>query len=224
MTEMTNEELKALVAGLAVSQAETDKAIKALNASQAETDKAIKALSAAQAKTDEQLAKTDAQLAKTDAQLAETRALVAETAQTLKRTTKLVGNMGHNLGNRTEEFFFNSLAEHQTLAGIQYDSIDKNVSRRVGKLADEFDIVLINGKDVAIIEVKRKAHEADLIKLLTKKYENFKALFPAYKDYQYHLALATFSIYDEFKDKALEQGVIVLQQKGRLIETFVSAA
>ena len=60
---MTDQDLKDLVAGLAISQARTDEHIQELKASQAKTDAQL-------AKTDAQLAKTDAQLAKTDAQLA----------------------------------------------------------------------------------------------------------------------------------------------------------
>lgn len=80
---------------------------------------------------------------------------------------------------------------------------------------------MVNGKDVAIVEVKYKAHEADLTKLLTRKYKNFKKLFPMYKDYTHHLVLATFSLYDELKEKALAQGVTVLRRKGDVFEAFV---
>ena len=152
--------------------------------------------------------------AKTDAQ-------IAETSRKLDKVSELVGNFGRNLGDITEEFFFNSLAETQTLAGIHYDFIDKNLTRSSGKVQDEFDIVMVNGKDVAIIEVKYKAHEADLIRLLTKKYDNFKQLFPMYKDYTHHLVLATFSLYDDLKEMALSKSVIVLQRKGDVIESFV---
>ena len=182
---MTDEELKALVASLAVAQRETE---------------------AQMAKTDAQMAKTDAQMAKTDVKI--------------DRLAQMIGTFGRNLGEITEEFFFNSLKATQTLGGIQYDFIDKNLTRSMGKLEDEFDIVMVNGKDVAIIEVKYKAHEADLTKLLTKKYENFKTLFPMYKDYRHHLVLATFSIYDDLKQDALSKGVTVLQRKGDIFETF----
>jgi len=35
------------------------------------------------------------------------------------------------------------------------------------------------------------------------------------------LVLATFSLYDDLKDSALSNGVIVLQRKGDTIESFV---
>jgi hypothetical protein len=82
-------------------------------------------------------------------------------------------------------------------------------------------MILINGQDVAIVEVKYKAHEADLTKLITKKYSNFKHLFPAYKDYRHHLVLATFHLYDDLKEQALHNNVIVLQRKGDVVQSYL---
>jgi Holliday junction resolvase-like predicted endonuclease len=174
------------------------------------TDQELKDLVASlvmsQAKTDEQMKRNDERL----------------TAK-LERIGITLGNIGNNQGSVAEEFFFNSLKATQTLAGIHYDSVDKNLTRAANGIEDEFDIVMVNGKDIAIVEVKYKAHEADLTKLLTQKYENFKKLFPVYKDYTHHLVLATFSLYDELKEQALAQGVTVLQRKGDVIEAFLPA-
>ena len=189
---MTDEELKDLVASLAVKSDRLD----------------------AQMQRNSEEMKRNSE--KVDAQL-------AETSRKLDKVGDMVGTFGRNLGEITEEFFFNSLAQTQNLAGIHYDILHKNVTSKAGKVEDEFDIVMINGKDIAIIEVKYKAHEADLTKLLTKKYDNFKKLFPMYKDYTHHLVLATFSLYDDLKEKALANGVIVLQRKGDVIESFLPA-
>ncbi len=146
----------------------------------------------------------------------------------VKRTKKILDEewlrMQPTDNEIAEEFFYNSLAHTQTLAGIHYDFLGKNWKRSAGAIEDAYDIVMINGKDIAIIEVKYKAHESDLTKLLTKKYENFKKLFPIYKDYNHHLVLATFSLYDDLTEQALEAGVIVLQRKGDTVETFIPKA
>ncbi len=190
----------------------------------------IQELRETQSKTDAQLAKTDAQLAETAKEMRETFKGMRETFAKMRENSDRVdekltrmgihlGNISNNQGDVTEEFFYNSLKDKQDLAGIHYDFIDKNMSRSSGKITDEFDIVMVNGRDVAIIETKYKAHEKDLEKLITKKYENFKKLFPIYKDYTHHLALASFHINEDLKEKALEQGVIVLQRKGDVVET-----
>ena len=81
-----------------------------------------------------------------------------ETDRKLNKVAKLVGNIANNQGDITEEFFYNSLKEAPALGGINYDFIDKNVTRNKNKIEDEYDILLINGKDIAIIEIKYKAH------------------------------------------------------------------
>ena len=146
------------------------------------------------------------------------------TDEKLERISVLIGNIGQNQGAVAEEFFYNSLKENQTLAGVHYDFIDKGISRTGNGVSDEYDMILANGQDVAIVEIKYKAHEKDLDKLLTKKYDNFKKLFPVYKDYRHHLVLATFHLYNELKERALQNNVIVLQRKGDIVESYLPIA
>jgi chromosome segregation ATPase len=132
-----------------------------------------------------------------------------------------LGSIGQNQGDVAEEFFYNSLDDAPILGGIQYDFKDKSWRNRVGQVQDEFDIVLVNGQHIAIIEVKYKAHHNDLEKLLTKKINNFKILFPQYTGFEYHLALASLNINDDLKQSALKSGVIVLQRNGDIMESFL---
>jgi len=157
-------------------------------------------LEASQEKTDEQMKRTDARLDK---------------------VAKLVGNISNNQGDMAEEFFYNSLKAKPTMAGINYDFIDKNVTRSKDKIEDEYDILLVNGKDIAIVEVKYKAHQNDVEKLINKKYKNFKKLYPEYKDYTHHLGLASFNMNDDVKESASKNNVILLQRKGDIVETIL---
>ncbi|MFZ2967568.1 MAG: hypothetical protein WA080_00775 [Sulfuricurvum sp.] len=181
----------------------------------------MKELRESQAKTDEQMKKTDEQMKRTDEQMKRTDEQVKRNEAKLTKMGVLLGNISNNQGDVAEEFFYNSLEDKKNLAGIHYDFIDKNWKSSTKNLRDEFDIVMVNGKDIAIIEVKYKAHEKDLEKLLTKKQTNFKELFPIYKDYTHHLALASFYMPPDLKEKALENNVIVLQRKGDVMETFI---
>jgi len=144
-----------------------------------------------------------------------------ETDRTVAKVVKMLGNMGNNQGDVAEEFFYNSLESKPSLAGINYDFIDKNITRSKKGLRDEFDIVLVNGADIAIIETKYKAHTSDIEKLVTKKFENFKKLYPEYKNYTHHLGLASFNINEDIKEVASKNNVILLQRKGDIIETIV---
>jgi len=144
-----------------------------------------------------------------------------ETQESLKKIGKMVGNISNNQGDIAEEFFWNTISHNPTIAGINYDFANKNAHKRVGQIEDEYDILLVNGKDIAIIETKYKAHTSDIEKLVNKKYDNFKKLYPEYKDYTHHLGLASFNINEDVKELALKNNVILLQRKGDLIETIV---
>ncbi len=167
---------------------------------------AILDLKTSQSKTDEQMKKTDEQMKKTDARL--------------DRVAKLVGNISNNQGDIAEEFFWNTISSSPILNGIKYDSSHKNAHKRIGDIEDEYDILMVNGKDIAIIEVKYKAHTKDIKRLINEKYTNFKKLYLEYKNYHHHLALASFNINDDVKKMAKENNVLLLQRKGDLIETI----
>lgn len=183
--------IEQMIERLVASQERTD-------AHQAKTDQEIDKLVASQAKTDAQLAKTDAKL---------------------NRLAEMYGGVGNNQGAVAEEFYFNSLSANPELNGIQFDFVDKNITRNQHGVEDEFDIVMVNGEDVFVIEVKYKAHEQDLERLLKKKAVNFRKLFPMYSQYRHHYGLATFHIHEQLKEQALSRGVTVLQRKGDVIET-----
>ncbi len=204
---MTDDELKALVANLAVAQDRTD-------AQLAKTDAQL-------AKTDVQQAKTDAQLAKTIAQLAKTIAQLERTDDKLNRLSDMYGGVSNNLGSVAEEFYYNSFKANPVLAGKRF-RVNKNLTRCSDGLEDEFDLLLVNGQEVFVVEVKHKAHESDLERLLNKKAPNFRQLFPEYGHLEQRLALAAFHFHDALKESALEQGVTVLQRKGDVIETQVA--
>ncbi|QFY88358.1 hypothetical protein D5125_02050 [Magnetovirga frankeli] len=166
----------------------------------------ITSLAVAQAKTDAQLAKTDTQLAKTDAKL--------------NKLAEMYGGVGNNQGKVAEEFYFNSLKHNPVLNGIRFDFIEKNVTRSKRGIEEEYDLLLVNGEDVYIIEVKYRLHPKDIERMLGRKLSNFKILFPEYRDYRIHLALATFTLDDDVKQMALDQGITLLQRRGEVIETL----
>ena len=89
-----------------------------------------------------------------------------ETSEQMKRndqalTEKLdrmgitLGNMGQNQGAVAEEFFYNSLKETQTLAGVHYDFIDKNILRSGNGVSDELKQQALDHK---VIVLQRKGN------------------------------------------------------------------
>ena len=149
-------------------------------------------------------AKTEAQMARTDA--------------TLERMGIHLGGITDNNGSNTEDYFYNSLLDNPVLGGIKYDSISKNLEIRSKRSQGEFDLVMFNGESIALIECKYKAHKSDVEKLINKKVDSFKKLFPVYANYKFYLGIASFSFYPELENFAKQNGVAILKQKGEVVE------
>ena len=198
---MTDDELKALVASLAVSQDRTDEQMKLNAIAQKATDEQIKA-------TDEQIKATNEQMKRNDKMLTEK----------LERMGITLGNIGKNQGDVAEEFFFQSLIKDNHLGKIRFDDVVKNMEKHRGKIQEEYDLVMTNGDAIAVVEVKYKAHTQDLDKL-DRKMKHFKQLFPIYQAFKQYGAIAAFHINDDAKEEALRRGYFVLQRSGDLVHT-----
>ena len=136
----------------------------------------------------------------------------------IKRLEELVGNIGSNQGDVAEEYFVNSLSNTLQVAGMSFDTLLKNVGMQQKGIRDEFDILLINGESVALIEVKYKVHP-NILEKLPKKIEHLKQM-PQYKNYKVYAGIAGFFIPDEVIEEALNRGYFILQRKGDVIETY----
>ena len=208
---MTDDELKALVASLAISQTRTDEKFALLAERMNQTDEQMK-------RTDEQMKLTDEQIKLTGEQMKLTDEQMKRTDEKLERIGITLGNVTNNQGDVAEEFFYNSLLDNLNLGDLQFDDIGENLHKQRGKVQEEYDIILTNGDEIAIIEVKYKAHKNDLDKL-DRKIANFKTLFPVYQHYKLYGAMASFHFNKEAKTETLNRGYFLLQRKGDVLET-----
>ena len=176
--------------------------------------------------TDRQLKETDRQLKESrvdyDRQLKESRAdyerqLQASRADYERRMKKMedvFGSWANNQGSFAEEYFFNSFeAGRQNFFGQQFDEILKNVKGIYKGYKDEYDILLINGSSVGIVEVKYKAHQNDIPQVI-RKAETFRVNFPIYAKHRVYLGLATLAFYPELEQECIHQGIAVVKQVG----------
>ena len=187
---MTDQELKDLVASLAVGQA----------------------------KTDAQLANTDAKLDRLTSSLASWFDIGASTKTDAKldRLAAMYGGVSDNQGAAAEEFFFNSLSASKQIGSIHFDDVQSKVyGGRIGA-QQEYDLVLLNGDSAAIVEVKYKVHPSSLAQL-QKQLALFKVHFPEHKNMKLYGGVAGFSVPDEVTEQAHAQGYFVLKRLG---ETF----
>ncbi|MCL2290263.1 MAG: hypothetical protein FWC34_06090 [Bacteroidetes bacterium] len=142
---------------------------------------------------------------------AKTEKLIEENAKEMR---KLAGAWSYNHGSFAEEYFFNSFKKgHCNFFGEEFDEIEKNVKGIKKEFKDEYDILLINGKSIGIIEVKYKAHENDVPNVL-RKAQTFRVNFPEYKNHQVYLGLATMAFYPELEQECIHQGIAVIKQVG----------
>jgi hypothetical protein len=178
----------------------------------------LKQLVISQNRTDAQISKLEMAQEKTDAQLAKTDAQLAKTIKKLDAIGVQMGELGHSNGEYAETIFYDSLADKKTLGGIKYEVISKNANRRRHRTEDEYDILLQNGSAVGIIEVKYKVQKGHIEKLLSKKQENFRILFPEFNNFKLYMGIAGFSFEPETESFATDNGLVVLKQKGDIVQ------
>jgi len=124
---------------------------------------------------------------------------------------------GENVEYYATEFFQNAFSKSLTFAGIKFDGMYRSLNIS-GKVCCEFDIILINGNTVAIIEAKNRIHPNFVTELATKKLEQFRKFFPLYANYRTYLGIAGLSFDKAAVEKANEFGVGIVRQNGESIE------
>ena len=137
----------------------------------------------------------------------------------MKNLEDRYGSMSHNFGSFAEEYFFNSFENgEQDFFGEKFDSIERNLKPKLLKhvVRDEYDIVMLNGVSVAIVETKFSAHENDLPKIV-KKAETFKINYPDFARHRIYLGLASMSFYEELEKSCIEAGIAIIKQVGETV-------
>ena len=196
---MSDNELKELVASLAIGNRE---------------------LREAQVKTDEQIKRTDEQMKRTEEQVNRTSKKVEDMSITLKNLGLNVDGINKTTGLEAEEFFYTSLNKKKILDDVKFDSIMSNILVDKADRTHEMDIFLENGNSVGIVEVKHRVKEKD-IKQLKKIVDNFYFFHPTFKNYKIIPALAGKVFPKHIQGKALKNGFIVLTQIDNHMEQTV---
>ena len=171
------------------------------------------------AKLAKERAEHDAKLAKEKAEFEEKRLKEkADFDERMKKLEKQIGGIGNNNGLIAEEYFFNSFEKgKKNFFGENFDDIRKNIKGL--KIDDEYDILLINGQSIGIVEIKYKAHENDIPKIL-KKAETFRENFADYKNKKVYLGLATMAFYPDLEDECIKNGIAIVKQVGDTVVIY----
>jgi len=175
------------------------------------------------AETDLRLQNAARIVEETSLQMKETDRIVKETSRTVKDLSKQLGGMGLTNGEFAEDLFYSSLKKTMTFAGIHFDQISDKFARnkimpdKTEKQA-QFDIVLLNGDSIALIEVKYKVRLEDVEEMIEKKIPNFRYLYPEYEGYKLYLGIGSFVFKDRITQEAQKLGIGLMQQSGDDVE------
>jgi len=135
----------------------------------------------------------------------------------LDRLNETVNGVSNNIGNHAEQYFQDVFSRKKELGGEKYDKLIRNLKAE-SKESCEFDIFLVNGRSVAIIEVKNRIHPNFVETVANDKVSQFRKYFPEYKDYKLYLGIAGFSFDDSVIKEAKKRGIGIIRQVGDAVE------
>jgi hypothetical protein len=146
----------------------------------------------------------------------------AELNKQLKDLSQQYGGMGNSLGKHAEEFFYNSLFHgEKKMFGEEFDDVTKGNTVTINKgYEDEYDIILLNGQAVCVVEVKYKADSGDLAQNVLKKVQTFKVNFPQHKGKTIYLAVAAMSFHPLTEKACIDSGIAIIKQVGDTVAIY----
>jgi hypothetical protein len=145
-------------------------------------------------------------------------AMFAETDKMIKELSRRIGGIDENQGHHAEQFFQDMFNRKLEFGMVKYDEMIPNLTY-IGKEAKiEFDIALLNGESIALIEVKNRIHPDFVKELAEERVEKFRKFFTEFSGYSVYLGIAGFSFSDEVIDQASRYGIGIIKQVGEGVE------
>jgi hypothetical protein len=139
-------------------------------------------------------------------------------------TKREIAGIGDGNGMFAEDVMFGAVEKDKIFAGVQFDEVRRGmegdeVLPNGKKIRAEFDVVLLNGTSVALIEAKYRVRRDDLERLIYVQLPKFRRVFPQYRDFKIYLGLGGMSFNDGVMEEALLRGVGTLKfDGGTLVE------
>jgi DNA repair exonuclease SbcCD ATPase subunit len=144
-----------------------------------------------------------------------------ETNRQMRELQQQYGGISNSNGEMAEQFFYSAFKRSKSFVKETFDEVLRNRCISNGEWEAEFDLVLFNGKSVAIIEVKYRAKYDNIsIEELIAKIEPFKVLFPKYKNHNIFLGVAAMSFDKRLAKKLRKVGIATVYQEGKKIVVY----
>jgi len=151
-------------------------------------------------------------------QLKEQSAQIDKQSTQIDKQSAQIGGISNNIGHHAEQFFQSVFKEKLEFGGIKYDEMIPNLTYKGKKYKIEFDIALVNGDSVALIEAKNRIHPDFVKELAEERIEKFREFFHEFDNYDVYLGIAGFSFSDEVLDRASTYGIGIVRQVGEGVE------
>ncbi len=200
---------------LAKAQKETDRQLKETSKAQKETDRQLKE---SQKETGRQLRESQKEITKahkeTERLLKESK---LETDRQFKKSDKRMAKLDElfigQWGKLMEALVKGDLVKLLQERNIEVQSISQESSGVWNDEPFEFDIIVVNGSEVVVTEVKTTLWLKDLTHFINKL-KNFKQMLPLYKDKIIYGAVAYLKANQGSARKAEKEGLFVIQALG----------
>ncbi|MDG4552965.1 MAG: DUF3782 domain-containing protein [Candidatus Competibacter sp.] len=170
-----------------------------------------------QKETDRKFQETDRKFQETDRKFQETDRLLREQSQAadrrMKQLDEQLGKLGNRLGEFVEGLVRPALVRLFRTWGIAAREVHADVSVEEPDGGMQIDLLVVNGAEVVLVEVKSKLTQADVNEHLDRL-GKFKRLLPRYADARVLGAVAAMVIPREVGRYAYRQGLFVLAQSG----------
>ena len=161
-----------------------------------------------------------------DERLARIEKSIEKMSAEVRRLNNTVNGVSKSNGMMAEEFFYNSLKATKTFGGVHFDKVKKNLygnaSKEGGNLEGEYDITMINGDSLCIVETKYRVRPDDVSDLVKRRLVKFRELLPKYADYKIYLGIGGMSFENDkmIEKKAKDFGVGILKLNGDVVEIY----
>lgn len=125
--------------------------------------------------------------------------------------------MSKTHGRVAEEFFHAALLEAPCLGGMEFGHAFPNVKVTHSGESAEYDLLLMNGEFVAVIEIKHRLRRGDVERMRKVTLPKFRYFLPGYKDKTLAPAMAAMTADEDAVALAHKCGYAVLRPDGQKV-------
>ena len=227
----TQESLQETQRAMGESQEKTQRAMKE---SRKETEKSLqetqRAMKESRKETEESIQETQKSLQKTQESLQETEKTMREsrkeTEKSLQKTQESLQNLNKSLDKASGNFnnkwgaFMEGLVKGDIVRllnewNIQVEKVMPRVKirRKDNTIKNEYDLIVVNGSEIVVIEVKTTL-SVEKLNVFMDKMVRFKKNFPEYSDKNIYGGVAYIEADGESAKNAEKEGLFVIEAPG----------